>query len=49
MIKEDRNGWHVIVKMPNGERISRFVKKRSCYQVQALSNFKCTYVSLGIF
>ena len=22
VIKEDRNGWHVIVKMPNGECIA---------------------------
>ncbi|CAH3182014.1 unnamed protein product, partial [Porites evermanni] len=32
VLKEDRSGWHVIVKMPNGERISRYIKKKSCYQ-----------------
>ena len=44
VLKEDRSGWHVIVKMPNGERISRYIKKKSCYQVQAHTNFKCTYL-----
>ena len=42
VLKEDRSGWHVIVKMPNDERISRYIKKKSCYLVQALANFKCT-------
>ena len=49
VLNEDKSGWHVIVKFPNGERISRYIKKESCYQVQALANLKCTYVSLGIF
>ena len=31
-------------QMPNGERISRYIKKKSCYQVQAHTNFKCTYL-----
>ena len=44
VLKEDRSGWHVIVKMPNGERISHYIKKKSCYQVQAHANFKCTYL-----
>ena len=43
VLKEDRSGWQVIVKMPNGERISHYIKKKSCYQVQAHANLKCTY------
>lgn len=31
VLNEDKSGWHVIVKMPNGERISRYIKKESCY------------------
>ena len=49
VFNEDKSGWHVIVKMLNGERISCYIKKESCFQVQALANLKCTYVSLGIF
>ena len=49
MLNEDKSGWHVIVKMPNDERISRYIKKESCFQVQALANLKFTYVSRGIF
>ena len=33
VLQEDKSGWHVIVKMPNGERISRYINKKSCYQV----------------
>ena len=49
VFNEDKSGWHVIVKMLNGERFSCYIKKESCFQVQALANLKCTYVSLGIF
>ena len=30
VLNEDKSGWHVIVKFPNGERISRYIKKESC-------------------
>ncbi|KAM7440135.1 hypothetical protein ABFA07_010629 [Porites harrisoni] len=32
VLNEDKSGWHVIVKFPNGERISHYIKKESCYQ-----------------
>ena len=33
---EDPDGWHVIVTMPSGEHKGRYIKRGSCYQVQAL-------------
>ncbi|CAH3043657.1 unnamed protein product [Porites lobata] len=32
VLNEDKAGWHVIVKFANGERISRYIRKESCYQ-----------------